>query len=148
MGVLVTGGAGYIGSVTVELFREQGEEVVVLEDLSRGYRAAVPPDVPFYICEIGDRELVQHIARDHNIDACIHFAAFAYVGEYVTDPALYFANNVAQGIAFLDALRGAGVNRLVVSSTCATYGEPRALPIEETNPQQPTNPYGWSKLFM
>jgi UDP-glucose 4-epimerase len=148
MGILVTGGAGYIGSVTVELFRERGEQVVVLDNLSRGYQAAIPADIPFYKGDIGDRDLVQRIGREYHIDACIHFAAFAYVGESVTDPGLYYSNNVAQGIALLEALRGVGVNRIVFSSTCATYGEPLRLPIDETHPQQPTNPYGWSKLFM
>jgi UDP-glucose 4-epimerase len=148
MAILVTGGAGYIGSVAVELFRERGEQVVVLDNLSRGHAAAVPSDVPFYQGDIGDRVLVQRVAREHQIEACIHFAAFAYVGESVSDPGLYYSNNVAQGIALLDGLREAGVNRVVFSSTCATYGEPLRLPIDETHPQQPTNPYGWSKLFM
>lgn len=148
MGILVTGGAGYIGSVTVELFRERRQEVVVLDNLSRGHEAAVPEGVPFYKGDIGDHELVRRIVRDHHLDACIHFAAFAYVGESVVDPGLYYSNNVAQGIALLDALQSAGVKRVVFSSTCATYGEPQRLPIDETHPQQPTNPYGWSKLFM
>jgi UDP-glucose 4-epimerase len=91
---------------------------------------------------------MQRIAREHDIKACVHFAAFAYVGESVSDPSLYYDNNVARGIALLDALRAVGVNRLVFSSTCATYGEPQRIPIDETHPQQPTNPYGWSKLFM
>lgn len=146
--ILVTGGAGYIGSVTTELLRERGEQVVVLDNLSRGHRAAVSPEVPFYQGDIGDRELVASIAYKHEIEACIHFAAFAYVGESVAEPARYFENNVSQGIALLDALLKAGVKRLVFSSTCATYGEPQRIPIDETNPQQPTNPYGWSKLFM
>jgi UDP-glucose 4-epimerase len=146
--ILVTGGAGYIGSVMVELLRERGEGVVILDSLSRGHSAAVPRDVPFYQGNIGDRELVARIAREHEIEACIHFAALAYVGESVTDPALYFENNVGQGIALLDALIKAGVRRLVFSSTCATYGEPQQIPISEDHPQHPTSPYGWSKLFM
>jgi UDP-glucose 4-epimerase len=148
MAILVTGGAGYIGSVMVETLLARGDDVVVLDNLSRGYRAAVPPDVPFYQGNIGDRKLVQRIASEHQIDACIHFAAFAYVGESVEQPALYFENNVEQGIALLDGLITAGVRRLVFSSTCATYGEPQQIPIPETHPQAPTNPYGWSKLFM
>ena len=148
MGILVTGGAGYIGSVTVELFRERGEQVIVLDNLSRGSQAAVAADIPFYKGDIGDRALVERIGREHDIDACIHFAALAYVAESVTDPGLYYSNNVAQGIALLGALREIGVDRIVFSSTCATYGEPLRLPIDETHPQQPTNPYGWSKLFM
>ncbi|HJZ66679.1 MAG TPA: UDP-glucose 4-epimerase GalE [Blastocatellia bacterium] len=146
--ILVTGGAGYIGSVTAELLLESGEQVVVLDNLSRGYRAAVPADALFYQGDIGDRELVARIAREHELDACIHFAAFAYVGESVAEPARYFENNAQQGIELLGALLGAGVKRVVFSSTCATYGEPREIPIPESHPQQPTNPYGWSKLLM
>jgi UDP-glucose 4-epimerase len=146
--ILVTGGAGYIGSVTVELLRDRGEQVVVLDNLSRGHRAAVPRDVPFYKGNIGDRELVASIAREHDIEACIHFAAFAYVGESVDQPELYYENNVEQGVALLGELLKAGVRRIVFSSTCATYGEPQEVPISETHQQKPTNPYGWSKLSM
>lgn len=146
--ILVTGGAGYIGSVTAELLRSQGESVVILDNLSRGHRSSLPADVPFYEGDIGNRELVARIANENSIEACIHFAALAYVGESVTEPARYFSNNVEQGIALLDALVNAGVRRLVFSSTCATYGEPQKIPIDEDHPQQPTNPYGWSKLFM
>ena len=148
MAILVTGGAGYIGSVTTEFLRARGEQVVVLDNLSRGHRAAVAAEVPFYEGNIGDGELVARIAREHNIDACIHFAAFAYVGESVSQPTLYYENNVAQGIRLLGALIGAGVRRVVFSSTCATYGEPQQIPIDEGHQQVPTNPYGWSKLFM
>jgi UDP-glucose 4-epimerase len=148
MAILVTGGAGYIGSVMVELLRVQGQPVVVIDDLFRGHRAAVDEDLPFYQGSIGDRALVQQICSDHEIEACIHFAALAYVGESVANPKLYFQNNVEQGIALLDVLLAAGVRRLVFSSTCATYGEPLRIPIDEKHPQQPTNPYGWSKLFM
>jgi UDP-glucose 4-epimerase len=146
--ILITGGAGYIGGVTIELLRGRGEGVVVLDNLSRGHRAVVSADIPFYQGDIGDRELVARIAREHDIESCIHFAAFAYVGESVTEPARYFENNVVQGMALLDSLLKAGVRRLVFSSTCASYGEPQEIPISETHPQQPTNPYGWSKLFM
>jgi len=148
MAILVTGGAGYIGSVTAALLRERGEHVVVLDDLFRGHREAVPPGEPFYEGKIGDRELVLRITREHDIEACIHFAALAYVGESVNDPARYYTNNVEQGIALLDALMSASVRRVVFSSTCATYGEPQQVPISEEHPQSPTNPYGWSKLFM
>jgi UDP-glucose 4-epimerase len=148
MTILITGGAGYIGSVTTELLRARGEQVVVLDNLSRGHRDAVAPEIPFYEGNIGDRELVTRIANEHNIEACVHFAAFAYVGESVVQPALYYENNVAQGINLLSALVTAGVRRIVFSSTCATYGEPQQIPIDETHPQLPTNPYGWSKLFV
>lgn len=146
--ILVTGGAGYIGGVTAELLLASGEQVVVLDNLSRGYRAAVPSNALFFQGNVGDRELVARIAREHDLEACIHFAAFAYVGESVADPALYFENNAQQGIELLGALLDAGVKRVVFSSTCATYGEPREVPIPESYPQQPTNPYGWSKLLM
>ena len=148
MTVLVTGGAGYIGSVTVELLRMQSASVVVLDNLSRGHRAAVNADVPFYEGDIGDRALVRRIAQEHGVQSCIHFAAFAYVGESVKEPARYFENNVAQGIGLLDGLVEANVRRVVFSSTCATYGEPQRIPIDEAHPQHPTNPYGWSKFFM
>lgn len=148
MAILVTGGAGYIGSVTTELLRARGEQVVVLDNLSRGHRAAVAPEVPFYQGNIGERELVTSIVREHDIEACVHFAALAYVGESVAEPALYYENNVEQGVGLLGALVSAGVRRVVFSSTCATYGEPQRIPIDEGHPQQPTNPYGWSKLFV
>jgi UDP-glucose 4-epimerase len=148
MAILVTGGAGYIGSVTVERLRDRGERVVVLDDLARGHRSAVDQDVPFYHGRVGDRALVTRIAAEHKIEACVHFAALAYVGESVLEPARYFENNVEQGVALMDALLQAGVRRIVFSSTCATYGEPKQIPIPESSLQWPVNPYGWSKLLM
>lgn len=148
MAILVTGGAGYIGSVMVELLRAQGEHPVVLDDLARGHRAALHESVPFYEGVTGDRALVKKICDDYEIQACIHFAALAYVGESVVDPKLYFEKNVEHGLALLDVLLGAGVRRFVFSSTCATYGEPQSVPIDESHPQQPTNPYGLTKLIM
>ena len=136
MAILVTGGAGYIGSVMVELLGERGEQVVVLDDVARGHARAVAEHVPFYQGRTGDRALVARICTEHEIEACIHFAALAYVGESVTDPKRYFENNVAQGIALLDALLAAGVRRFVFSSTCATYGEPLRVPIGEQHTQQ------------
>src|SRR5262245_22481454 len=109
MGILVTGGAGYIGSVMVELLRANNEDVVVLDDVSRGHSQAVAEGVPFYKGRTGDRELVKKICKEHNVEACVHFAALAYVGESVTDPKTYFENNVEQGIALLDALLESGV---------------------------------------
>lgn len=148
MAILVTGGAGYIGSVTVELLRDRGDSVVILDNLSRGHREAIDSDVPFYEGDIGDSALVRRITSEHDIESCIHFAAFAYVGESVVEPALYFENNTDQGVRLLDSLLRADVRRVVFSSTCATYGEPQRMPIDETHPQQPTNPYGWSKFFV
>ena len=148
MTILVTGGAGYVGSVIVDLLRARGERVVVLDNLSRGHRAAVAEDVPFYCRDVGDRSFVEHIAREHDVEACIHCAAFAYVGESVTDPARYFQNNAAQSIGLLDALLKVGVRQVICSSTCAIYGEPECIPIPEEHPQRPVNPYGWSKFFL
>jgi UDP-glucose 4-epimerase len=148
MAILVTGGAGYIGSVTVERLRAKGEHVVVLDDLVQGHRLALDEDIPFYQGNIGDRALLACIARDHELEACIHFAALAYVGESVTQPGKYFENNVQQGIELMRALVHEGVRRVVFSSTCATYGEPEQIPITEQCRQWPKNPYGWTKFFM
>jgi UDP-glucose 4-epimerase len=148
MSILVTGGAGYIGSVTVDYLRRRGERVVVLDNLSRGHRASLDPEVAFYHGHIGDRRLLGRLAKEHSLESCIHFAALAYVGESVKEPALYFENNVAQGIRLFQGLLDAGVRRCVFSSTCSTYGEPQSIPISESHPQAPTNPYGWSKLFL
>jgi len=148
MAILVAGGAGYIGSVTVELLRAAGERVVVLDNLVRGHRPALDADVPFYEGNIGDRALLARIAAEHQLESCIHFAALAYVGESVQEPARYYENNVEQGIAMMSALLHAGVRRVVFSSTAATYGDAKHHPIPENEPQWPVNPYGWSKLFM
>ena len=148
MAILVTGGAGYIGSVTVELLQAAGESVVVLDDLARGHRRAVAPQTPFYQGRAGDRALIAKIAAEHKLDSCVHFAALAYVGESVEQPQKYFENNVEQGIALAGSLIAAGVRRFVFSSTCATYGEPERVPISEDCPQWPKNPYGWSKLMI
>jgi UDP-glucose 4-epimerase len=148
LSVLVTGAAGYIGSVAAALLRKRGEQIVILDNLSRGHRAALPINVPFYEGDAGDRALIAMLVREHRVTECMHFAAFAYVGESVEHPALYFENNLAQGIALIGALREAGVQRFVFSSSCATYGEPDAVPISEDQPQRPANPYGWSKLIL
>ena len=148
MAILVTGGAGYIGSVMVDLLQARNEKVVVLDEISRGHKQAVAEGVPFYQGSVGDRELVRRICLENDVAGCIHFAALAYVGESVSDPRRYFENNVEEGIALLDSLLTAGVRRFVFSSTCATYGEPVRVPIDEQHPQSPTNPYGWSKLIM
>ncbi|MGQ9896217.1 MAG: UDP-glucose 4-epimerase GalE [Acidobacteriota bacterium] len=148
MTILVTGGAGYIGSVTVEHLQRAKRPVVILDNLSRGHRAAVPATTPLYVGNIGDRDLVRHIIREQNITACIHFAALALVSESVTNPAHYYDNNVRQCQALLDTLQEANIRHFVFSSTCATYGLPQTIPIAESHPQQPITPYGWSKLFV
>lgn len=148
MTILVTGGAGYIGSVTVERLRANKEDVVVLDDLVYGHREAVDPGVHFYQGKAGDSVLLERITKEHRLEACIHFAALASVGESVAEPAKYFENNVAQGTSLMGSLIRAGVRIVVFSSTCATYGEPKEIPISERSPQWPTNPYGWSKFCM
>lgn len=146
MAVLVTGGAGYIGSVAVEKLLESGEEVVVIDNLSRGHRAAVQDGSVFYQADVGDHAAVSEILRSHEIDSCMHFAAFAYVGESVAHPDLYYRNNVVQSLSLFDSLVEGGVRKVIFSSTCATYGEPVRIPIDEDHPQDPVNPYGMTKL--
>ena len=148
MAILVTGGAGYIGSVTVDYLLSRGEKVVVLDNLIRGHRQAVDAGIPFYQGDVGDKALLAQIACNHELESCIHFAALAYVGESVVEPKLYFENNVQKGIGLIGSLLQAGVRRFVFSSSCATYGEPEALPIKEDSRQWPTSPYGWSKLLL
>ena len=148
MAILVTGGAGYIGSVTIECLLAKGERIVVLDDLVHGHRAALPPDIPLYEGKTGDRELVARIVREHDVESCIHFAALIEVGESVLDPAKYFENNVGHGIALIGELIRAGVRRFVFSSTAAVYGDPEQIPITEASRKWPKNPYGWSKLLI
>jgi UDP-glucose 4-epimerase len=146
MRILVTGGAGYIGSVVAEELLADGHQVVVLDDLSKGHRRAVPEGAAFERADVGDAAAVERALLVHGVEAVVHMAAFSLVGESVTDPGKYFRNNVSAGIALLQAMTRAGVLRLVFSSTAATYGEPAKQPIEEQDPTEPTNPYGESKL--
>jgi UDP-glucose 4-epimerase len=149
MRVLVTGGAGYIGSVVVEELQAAGaERIVVLDDLSKGHRAAVDPDALLVEGDIGDRARVAELCRGERLDAAIHMAASSLVPESVRDPSKYYANNVAASLRLLDGLRDAGVGRLVLSSTAAVYGEPESWPITEDYPTRPTNPYGETKLAL
>ena len=148
MAILVTGGAGYIGSVTVERLTAKGESIVVLDDLAYGHLESIDADIPFYQGSAGDRTLVTRIAREHEIESCMHFAALAFVGESVEKPALYFENNVQQGISLVSALMDAGVRRFIFSSSCTVYGEPEKTPIGEDFPQWPKNPYGWTKFTL
>ena len=146
MNILVVGGAGYIGSHCVRQIAEAGHRPVVLDNLVFGHRDAVAEEVPFYDGDLGDETFVRSILRDEAIDIVMHFAAFAYVGESVNDPLKYYLNNVAATIHLLNAMKAEGVNKFVFSSTCATYGEPDELPIDESFSQAPINPYGQTKL--
>ncbi len=145
MDVMVTGGAGYIGSFIVRALRGRGDRVVVLDNLSLGHRRAVG-DADLVVGDIVDADAVDRALLFGEIRAVVHMAASALVGESVRDPAAYYENNLVKSIAFLNLLRARGVDRLVFSSTAAVYGEPRALPISEDHPTHPTNPYGETKL--
>lgn len=145
--LLVTGGAGFIGSHMVRLLLQQGHEVVVYDNLKRGNRDAVPAHA-LEVGELSDKTRLSALFQRHDFDAVLHFAALAYVGESVSDPASYYNNNVAGSLALVDTMCAHEVKRLVFSSTCATYGEPTHLPITENTPQHPINPYGQSKLMV
>ena len=141
MNVLVVGGAGYIGSHTVRLLNQAGHQVVVLDNLSTGFKAAVA-GTELVVGDMRERGLVESVLRKHSIDAVMHFAAFALVGESVTEPAKYYQNNVIATLELLEAMRACDVKRIVFSSTCATYGVPDKIPITEQTQQVPCNPYG------
>ncbi|HEY1066547.1 MAG TPA: UDP-glucose 4-epimerase GalE, partial [Pirellulales bacterium] len=148
MRVLVTGGAGYIGSHMTRLLADRGHSVVVVDDLRRGNRKAVDERATFAPLDVSDVGALTALLVDHRIECVMHFAALAYVAESVEKPLDYYRNNVSGGFALLEAVSRAKVGRMVFSSSCATYGVPESLPIVEELPQRPINPYGWSKLFM
>ncbi len=143
--VLVTGGAGYVGSVSAAAFLEAGHEVVILDDLSTGHRAAVPEGATFHEASYGDGGALAELLRSERIEAILHCAARSLVGESIREPARYFGDNVAGGIALLDAARAAEVERVVFSSTAAVYGVPDSTPVLEDAPLRPINPYGETK---
>lgn len=147
MNVLVVGGAGYIGSHMVRLLARKGHTPVILDNLTTGFAPAVTTG-KFYIGEMENTSLVETILKEHSVDAVMHFAACALVGESVSDPAKYYRNNVVATIALLESMRRQGVKKLVFSSTCATYGIPQTVPISEREPQRPVNPYGFTKLVV
>ena len=147
MKVFVTGGSGYIGSVVVKRLLEHGVQVTVFDNLERGHRCNLDPRAEFVEGDLRDGKLISESLLKVKPDAVLHFAAYALVGESMGDPLKYFDNNVTGGVNLLKGMLVAGCTRLVFSSSCATYGVPDALPIEEDTPQRPTNPYGQSKLM-
>ncbi len=148
MKILLTGGSGYIGSVTTELLCDDGHEVVVFDNLERGHRAAVDPRAKLVVGDLRDPQPIQEAMRQARPDAVVHFAAYALVGESMQNPHLYFENNVGGGLNLLAAMLASGVKKIIFSSTCATYGQPDVMPMTEALPQRPTNPYGESKLML
>ena len=147
MRILVTGGAGYVGSHCLRRLLAAGHECVVFDNVSRGHGAAVPPGL-LVEGDLNDEARLTALLRERKIDAVMHFAALALVGESVEKPELYYRNNVLGSFHLLEAMRQAGVRKIVFSSTTATYGTPEKMPIAETTPQQPINPYGFSKLVV
>jgi UDP-glucose 4-epimerase len=148
--ILVTGGAGYIGSHTVLALLQAGYEVIILDNLVYGHRDLVEKVLQVELIEgdTGDRPLLDNLFSTRNIAAVMHFSAYAYVGESVTDPAKYYRNNVVGTLTLLEAMLAASIKKFVFSSTCATYGVPEIVPIPEDHPQNPINPYGATKLMV
>lgn len=147
--ILITGGAGYIGSHTVRLMDRSGYKLVVLDNLVYGHPESIrETSAELVVGEMSDEELLERIFTEHEIGAVIHFAAYAYVGESVTDPAKYYHNNTVAPMVLLDAMRKHGCEIFIFSSTCATYGNPESIPIDEQHPQNPINPYGMSKRML
>lgn len=145
--ILVTGGAGYIGAHTVKQLKKEGFDVLVLDNLVYGHREFVT-GVEFVEADLADTQMLSSLFSAHSIEAVIHFAAYAYVGESVSDPAKYYQNNVSSTLNLLRTMLASGVKRIIFSSTCATYGTPDQVPITEDHPQVPINPYGASKLMV
>jgi len=148
MKLFVTGGAGYIGSVTSELLLDQGHDVVIFDNLDRGHREAVDDRAQLIVGDLQNKNDIHDALMRTRPDAILHFAAFALVGESMEYPERYFNNNVIGGIHLADSMVEAGVHKIIFSSTCATYGQPDVMPMNETLPQRPTNPYGESKLML
>jgi len=146
MNVLVTGGAGYIGSVVTEELLNDGHDAVVFDSLYKGHRGAVDPRAKFVQADLNEIGALREALKQNHIDAVVHLAADSLVSESVEQPAKYYRNNLAAGLNLLEAMRDCGVRRFVFSSTAATYGEPERQPITETDPTNPTNPYGETKL--
>lgn len=147
MKVLVTGGSGYIGSVTIRRLMAAGHEIAIFDNLERGHRESIPEGVNLHVGDLRDAESIRSAIKEEHPDAVMHFAAYALVGESMRQPELYFCNNVSGGVNLLEAMRESDVRHIVFSSSCATYGEPGTDLISEETPQRPTNPYGESKLI-
>src|SRR5829696_4254693 len=147
MTVLVTGGAGYIGSHMVHRLRDAGEQVIVLDNLSTGFRWLLPGDIPLFVGETGDESLVSAIIAAHDVRAIIHFAASIVVPDSVADPLGYYKNNTANARTLIEAAVKGGVRHFIFSSTAAVYGTPKSLPVIEDAPLNPESPYGTSKLM-
>ncbi|HKV62643.1 MAG TPA: UDP-glucose 4-epimerase GalE [Candidatus Acidoferrum sp.] len=146
MNILVTGAAGYIGSICSEVLVSRGMSVIALDSLLEGHRAAVPPSAVFCQVDLGNRSALEAVFNQHQIDAVMHFAAEALVAKSVSEPSIFYATNVACGVNLLDAVTRHGVKKFIFSSTAATYGEPEIVPIPEDHRKAPINPYGKSKL--
>jgi len=146
MKILVVGGAGYIGSVCAELLLDEGHQVGIFDNLSEGHRAAIDSRAEFVEGDLQDRQSIEKALAKHRPDAVMHFAASALVGESMQNPSKYFRNNIANGLNLLDAMVSVGIEKIVFSSTCAIFGPPERVPIDETMPMRPINPYGESKL--
>ena len=146
MKILVVGGAGYIGSVCAELLLDQGHGVTIFDNLSEGHRRALDPRAEFVEGDLEDRQSIERTLAKQRPDAVMHFAANALVGESMQNPSKYFRNNIANGLNLLDAMISAGVEKIIFSSTCAIFGPPERVPIDETMTPRPINPYGESKL--
>src|SRR3984893_14753479 len=147
MTILVTGGAGYIGSHMVHELVDAGEEVLVLDNLSTGFSWAIPQSVLLIVGETGDQPLLTQLIRKHKIEAIIHFAASAVVPDSVRDPLAYYRNNTVNSRALIECAVNGGVRHFIFSSTCAVYGNPAAIPVSEDATTLPVSPYGWSKLM-
>ncbi|MFL6513754.1 MAG: UDP-glucose 4-epimerase GalE [Chthoniobacterales bacterium] len=147
MKVLVVGGAGYIGSICAEVLLDEGHEVGIFDNLIEGHRSAIDRRATFFPGDLAQAKVISEALSSYRPDAVMHFAASALVGESMEDPSKYFRNNVGNGLNLLDAMVGSGIKNLIFSSTCAIFGPPERVPIDETLPMRPINPYGESKLM-
>ena len=148
MSILLTGGAGYIGSTVASILKEEGEEVIILDNLARSKKEYLPSGIKFYEGDVDDISLLEKIYDEEKIDAIMHFAAYIEVGESVLEPYKYYENNFSKTIKFFNYFIEKGVKKIIFSSTAAVYGEPKYIPIDEIHVKNPTSPYGMSKLFV